>query len=117
MGALPPMIAQQLFMSIVSTPAKGFEDVTVYGLPYTTIFLDSLGWVFYKLGRLDEALVELQRAYDAFDDHEVAAHLVEVLVALDRRTDALELLDASQLENPDSALLEDVRTRFFPDTP
>lgn len=85
--------------------------------PDNPAIIDSLGWVFYKLGRLDEALVELQRAYDAFDDHEVAAHLVEVLVALDRRTDALELLDASQLENPDSALLEDVRTRFFPDTP
>jgi hypothetical protein len=61
--------------------------------------------------------VELQRAYEGFDDHEVAAHIVEVLVALDRREDAMELLSAAQEKRPDSKLLEDVRTRLFPDTP
>lgn len=79
--------------------------------------IDSLGWVLFKLGRYDAALVELQRAYDGFDDHEVAAHLIEVLVALDRRDDALELLVAAEEKRPDSKLLEDVRTRFFPVTP
>lgn len=83
--------------------------------PDSPAIIDSLGWVLFKLGRLDEALVELQRAYDGFDDHEVAAHLVEVLAALDRRDDALELLDAAHEKRPESKLLEDVRTRLFPD--
>ena len=85
--------------------------------PDSPAIIDSLGWVLYKLGRLDEALVELQRAYDGFDDHEIAAHLVEVLVALDRRADAQELLDAALVKSPDSPLLDNVRTRFFPDSP
>ncbi|MCP4300678.1 MAG: tetratricopeptide repeat protein, partial [Gammaproteobacteria bacterium] len=85
--------------------------------PDSPAIIDSLGWVLYKLGRPDEALVELKRAYDGFDDHEVAAHIVEVLVALDRREDAMELLSSAQEKSPDSKLLEDVRTRFFPDTP
>ncbi len=85
--------------------------------PDSPAIIDSLGWVLYKLGRLDEALVELQRAYDGLDDHEIAAHLVEVLVALDRRADAQELLDAALAKSPDSPLLDDVRTRFFPDSP
>jgi len=85
--------------------------------PDSPAIIDSLGWVLFKLGRLDEAVVELQRAYDGFDDHEVAAHLVEVLVALDRSTEALELLVAAEEKKPDSDLLEDVRTRLFPDTP
>ncbi len=85
--------------------------------PDSPAIIDSLGWVLFKLGRLDEALVELQRAYDGLDDHEIAAHLVEVLVALDRRADAQELLDAALAKSPDSPLLDDVRTRFFPDSP
>jgi len=85
--------------------------------PDNPAIIDSLGWVLYKLGRLDEALTELQRAYDGFDDHEVAAHLVEVLVAMDRRAEAQELLDAALVKSPESPLLDDVRTRFFPDSP
>jgi tetratricopeptide (TPR) repeat protein len=85
--------------------------------PDSPAIIDSLGWVLHKLGRHDEALVELQRAYAGFDDPEVAAHLVEVLVALDREEQALELLEAAAEKRPDSPLLDDVRTRLFPDTP
>ncbi|MBT8087284.1 MAG: tetratricopeptide repeat protein [Gammaproteobacteria bacterium] len=81
--------------------------------PDNPAIIDSLGWVMFKLGRAEEALVELQRAYDAFDDHEVAAHLVEVLVALDRRDDAMQLLEDAEAKTPDSKLLADVRARLF----
>jgi len=85
--------------------------------PDSSAIIDSLGWVLHKLGRHDEALVELRRAYAGFDDPEVAAHLVEVLVALDRGEEALELLEAATEKRPESPLLDDVRTRLFPDTP
>ncbi|MGI9223905.1 MAG: tetratricopeptide repeat protein [Woeseiaceae bacterium] len=85
--------------------------------PDNPAIIDSLGWVLFKLDRLDEALAELQRAYDGFDDHEVAAHLVEVLVALERADDALLLLEAAEENRPDSKLLEDVRARFFSAAP
>lgn len=41
--------------------------------------LDSKGWVLFRLGRHDEALVFLRRALAERNDPEVAAHLVEVL--------------------------------------
>lgn len=85
--------------------------------PDNPAIIDSHGWVLFKLGRLEDALTELQRAYDAFDDHEVAAHLVEVLVALDRRDEALTLLTAALEKKPQSPLLDDVRQRYFPETP
>jgi tetratricopeptide (TPR) repeat protein len=85
--------------------------------PDSPAIIDSLGWVLFRLGRHEEALVELQRAYDAFDDHEVAAHLVEVLVALKRRDEALELLVEAEEKRPDSKLLADVRARLFPAAP
>jgi len=85
--------------------------------PKSPAIIDSLGWVLYKLGQREEALAELQRAYDELDDHEVAAHLAEVLVALERRDEALQLLQAAEKKNPDSELLKDVRERYFPATP
>jgi len=41
--------------------------------------LDSMGWVLFKLGEAERALDYLRRAYAAFPDPEVAAHLGEVL--------------------------------------
>ena len=84
--------------------------------PQSAAIIDSLGWVLYKLGRHEEALVELRRAFERLSDHEVASHLVEVLAVLERRDEALALLASAEERNPGSELLEDVRTRYFPET-
>ena len=81
--------------------------------PENAAIIDSLGWVLYKRGRYAEALVELQRAYELFDNAEVAAHIVEVLHALDRADEALEFLVAAEQKDPDSEFLKDVRERLF----
>lgn len=84
--------------------------------PDSPAIIDSLGWVLYKRGHNEEALEQLQEAYKSFPDHEVAAHVVDVLVALERDDDALEFLAEAEARNPDSELLRDVRDRRFPDT-
>jgi tetratricopeptide (TPR) repeat protein len=83
--------------------------------PENPAIIDSMGWVLYKLGEPEKALVELERAYEMFDDPEIAAHIVEVLAALGRRDEALERLLAAESKNPDSTLLEGVRERLFAD--
>jgi tetratricopeptide (TPR) repeat protein len=85
--------------------------------PESAAIIDSLGWVLYKRGKHEEALHHLEIAYAQFPDHEVAAHLVEVLAALDRKDEALELLVAAETESPESELLKGVRERYFPETP
>ena len=85
--------------------------------PESPAIIDSMGWVLFKLGRHEEALVQLERAYEGMQDHEVAAHIVETLVALGRRDEALEFLVAAEAGTPDSHLLEDVRKRLFSDEP
>jgi tetratricopeptide (TPR) repeat protein len=77
--------------------------------------IDSLGWVLFKLGQLPEALAELERAYEGMQDHEVAAHIVETLVAMGRREEALERLVAAEELTPESPLLKKVRERLFAD--
>jgi tetratricopeptide (TPR) repeat protein len=83
--------------------------------PDSPAIIDSLGWVLFKQGEYEAALAELQRAYEKLDDHEVAAHIVEVLVALERRDEALEMLEDAESRYTDSELLQDVRIRLFPD--
>jgi len=85
--------------------------------PKSPAIIDSLGWVLHKRGKHAEALVQLEIAYEQFPDPEVAAHVVEVLVALDRKDEALEFLVAAEAEDPESDLLKDVRERLFPESP
>ncbi len=81
--------------------------------PESPAIIDSMGWVLFKLGRHEEALIELQRAFEKLHDHEVAAHIVEVLVALGQPDEALQRLESAQESDPDSTLLKNVRERFF----
>lgn len=83
--------------------------------PDSPAIVDSLGWVLYKRGNYDEALAELQRAYEKLDDPEVASHIIEVLHALGQSDEALAVLEAAESKDPDSKLLQDVRKRVFPD--
>ena len=85
--------------------------------PDSAAIIDSWGWVLHKLGRHEEALVELERAYALFDDAEVAAHMVEVLAVLGRRDEALERLEQAEAKQPDSEFLKNVRERFSFEAP
>ena len=50
--------------------------------------MDSLGWVYYRMGQLDKAEEILRRAYLNQNDPEIAAHLGEVLWAQGKREEA-----------------------------
>lgn len=53
---------------------------------------DTYGWVLYRQGRFDEALVELELALSELpDDATVLEHLGDLYVELDRNADALAL--------------------------
>ncbi|MBV4534464.1 MULTISPECIES: tetratricopeptide repeat protein [Pseudomonas] len=67
--------------------------------------LDSLGWVNYRLGNLDEAERLLRQALERFPDHEVAAHLGEVLWANGKRREARQVWAKAFQAQPDSTIL------------
>jgi len=85
--------------------------------PESPAIIDSLGWVLHKRGKHAEALVQLEIAFEQFPDPEVAAHVVEVLAALERNDDALEFLATAEAKDPESDLLKGVRERLFPESP
>jgi len=83
--------------------------------PENAAIIDSMGWLLHRLGRDEEALPLLESAYRRFPDPEVAAHLVAVMVNLDKHDEALILLREAEEQSPDSELLQRARSRYFPD--
>jgi tetratricopeptide (TPR) repeat protein len=74
--------------------------------------LDSLGWVNYRLGNLDEAERLLRQALERFPDHEVAAHLGEVLWAQGKQREARQVWGNALKDQPDSPTLRSTLLRL-----
>lgn len=84
---------------------EAFELISkAYALmPDSAAILDSMGWVHYRRGNLDEAIKFLEKAAAADGDGEIAAHLGEVYWAKGWRDKAMKVwMDALQSdpENP-----------------
>ena len=60
--------------------------------PDNPAVLDSMGWVYFRLGKPDDALAWLESAYAQMPDQEIAAHLAEVLHSLGRSDEARLLI-------------------------
>ena len=70
--------------------------------PREPAMLDSLGWVYFKMGRLVEAEALLREAYQLLPDPEVAAHLGETLWALGRQLEARDIWRAGLAQDADN---------------
>ena len=85
--------------------AKGLIEKALQINPEDPAVLDSLGWVNYRMGNLDEAERLLRQALERFPDHEVAAHLGEVLWANGKRREARQVWAKAFEGQPDSPIL------------
>lgn len=80
--------------------------------PNDHYIMDSMGWVYYRMGSLDKALDYLQRAYQTQTDPEIAAHLGEVLWQQGKREDAIRTWEEALQLHPDNEILLDTSKRF-----
>lgn len=88
---------------------------TAIGLaPNDPFIQDSMGWVLFKLGRLDEAIEYLRRAYAARPDPEIAAHLGEALWHAGEREEARRIWQRAREAYPDNEVLNETLARFAP---
>ncbi|HNU10683.1 MAG TPA: tetratricopeptide repeat protein [Rubrivivax sp.] len=79
------------------------------GDPFIT---DSLGWVEYRQGNLEEALRLLRQAYASRPDAEIGAHLGEVLWALGRRDEARRVWTESRGRDAGNDVLRETLARL-----
>ncbi len=58
--------------------------------PHNGAYIDTRGWIFYQMGRYEEAYIDLKRASELEPDESVIAeHMGDVLMKLDRPVEAV----------------------------
>jgi tetratricopeptide (TPR) repeat protein len=80
--------------------------------PEDPFIMDSLGWVHYRMGNLDEAEQQLRRAYALRKDAEIAVHLGEVLWRKGQQAEARKLLREAKARDPQSDTLKNTLARL-----
>jgi tetratricopeptide (TPR) repeat protein len=80
--------------------------------PGDPFILDSIGWVEYRLGNYREAEGYLRQALSKRNDQEIAAHLVEVLLAAGKTREAKKVWVKANKQFPDSEKLQAVRRKM-----
>jgi tetratricopeptide (TPR) repeat protein len=80
--------------------------------PDTPAIVDSLGWVLYRMGRTEEALPHLRRAFELQRDAEVAAHLGEALWMSGDKDEARSIWRVGRELDPDNRALKQVLERL-----
>ncbi|MBB5204594.1 Flp pilus assembly protein TadD [Inhella inkyongensis] len=74
--------------------------------------VDSLGWLAFREGQLEEAEQLLRRAHRARPEVEIGAHLAEVLWARGQQDEARALLQQAASQDADNEVLRDTRRRL-----
>ncbi|UUY10498.1 tetratricopeptide repeat protein [Pseudomonas sp. J452] len=94
------------------TEAKTLIEQAYQLDPEDPATLDSLGWVNFRLGNLQDAERYLRQALEKYPDHEVAAHLGEVLWAQGKQREARKVWASALQAQPDSTILRSTLLRL-----
>lgn len=80
--------------------------------PEDPFIMDSMGWVQFRLGRLNEAEDMLRRAYALRPDTEIAVHLGEVLWARGQKAEAQKFWREAREKDPQNDTLKNTLLRL-----
>ena len=80
--------------------------------PNDPFIMDSMGWVQYRLGKLDAAETQLRKAYQLRNDPEIAIHLGEVLWKKGQHDDARKLWREARAKDPKNDALKSTLNRL-----
>ncbi len=96
------------------TEAKDLIEKANKLQPDDPFILDSLGWVYFRMGQMQEAIKHLQTAYGQRPDPEIAAHYGEVLWSAGNHDEARKIWNAALSENPNHETLLAVMAKHQP---
>jgi tetratricopeptide (TPR) repeat protein len=92
--------------------AYALVDKALKMAPEDPFIMDSMGWVQYRLGRLDAAEAQLRKAYGLRNDPEIAVHLGEVLWKKGDKDAARKLFLEAQAKDPKNDALKSTLARL-----
>ena len=82
-------------------------------LPDDPAILDSLGWVYYRLGQHEDAIKWLSKAFEKLRDAEIAAHLGEVLWVSGKTEEARKIWQQGEKLDGNQTVLKDTIQRLL----
>ncbi|PCK09500.1 MAG: hypothetical protein COA42_03740 [Alteromonadaceae bacterium] len=85
--------------------ARSYIEQAYALTPNDPAVLDSLGWVAFRQGNFEDSIEKLNRAIAAMPDHEIAAHLGEVLWVSGRQREAITIWKDGLKLNPNSKII------------
>ncbi len=94
--------------------AKELLDQALALKPDDAFILDSVGWLYFRMGNNAEAIKYLKRALATRSDAEIAAHLGEVLWVAGNRNEAESVWNRALRDTPDNEALLGVIRRLKP---
>ncbi len=94
--------------------ARDLIDRALVIEPNDPAIIDSKGWLLFKQGDVEGSLVWLERAYAAYPDAEVAAHLGEVLWTLGRQDEARQIWQEAVEADAEHPVLRETIERLAP---
>jgi len=94
------------------TEARELIEKALKLAPDDFFIVDSMGWVLYRMGNLEESLKHLQRAFSGRADPEIAAHLGEVLWVSGKRAEAEKILGDAVQKHPNNETLNNTIQRL-----
>ena len=92
--------------------ALALIDKALKMAPEDPFIMDSLGWVYYRMGKLDAAEAQLRKAYALRKDAEIAVHLGEVLWRKGAQEEARTLLREARAKDPKNDTLRNTLARL-----
>ncbi|MCS6763956.1 MAG: tetratricopeptide repeat protein [Candidatus Protistobacter heckmanni] len=81
--------------------------------PSDPYILDSMGWVQYRMGNLNEARATLSKAFEIKPEAEISAHFGEVLWGLGEQEQARKIWRTAQQLDPANETLRKILARFL----
>ncbi len=82
--------------------------------PEAPAILDSMGWVHFRLGNLDQAVDYLRKAMNLLPDSEIASHLGEVLWVMGKQEQARKVWQDALKDDPESKFILETMQRLDP---
>ena len=84
--------------------------------PDNPAVVDSLGWIYFRMGDFGQARPLLEKAFAMMKDHEIAAHYGELLWLTGEQQRALEVWAEGLQQTPDSPIIERTLERLNVDS-
>ena len=85
--------------------AKKMIQIAIDSEPDNPAYLDSMGWVLYKLGEYEQGMVHLKKATEVPNggDSTIFDHLGDCYIKLEKKTEAVQAWEAALKHEKDQA--------------